>query len=148
MSDANQKEIDANRVSWDARVAEHVLAYRANEFADDPTANRVEFEASLMAPHLPGGSLKGLDVVHLQCHIGVDTISLARLGAQVVGTDFSSEAIAAATMLAKRAGADASFVQTSNEDAPGKLDQQFDVVYTSVGVLAWLPDLASWATAV
>lgn len=147
MSDKNQSEIETNRASWDARVAEHLLAYRAGEFADDPTANSVEFEASIMAPHLQGGSLTGLDVVHLQCHIGVDTISLARLGARVVGTDFSAAAIAAATALAGRAGVDASFVQTSNEDAPDLLGRQFDVVYTSVGVLAWLPDLGSWARA-
>lgn len=89
-----------------------------------------------MAPHLPGGSLAGLDVAHLPCHIGVDTISLARLGARVTGTDFSGEAIAAATRLAERAGVDASFVQTTNENAPDALGRQFDVVFTSVGVLA------------
>lgn len=148
MSGKNQDQIEANRATWDERVAEHLLAYRAHEFADDPTDNRVEFEASLMAPHLPGASLKGLDLVHLQCHIGVDSISLARLGARVVGTDFSGEAIAAASALAARAGVDASFIQTSNEDAPDLLKRQFDVVYTSVGVLAWLPDLGSWAKAV
>ena len=101
-----------------------------------------------MAPHLPGGSLDGLDLVHLQCHIGVDSISLARLGARVVGTDFSGEAIAAAARLAARANVDATFVQTSNDDAPAVLGRQFDVVYTSVGVLAWLPDLDAWAAAV
>ena len=148
MSNPNQNQIDVNRANWDERVADHLVAYKANEFADDPTAVRVEFEAGLMAPHLPDGSLEGLDLVHLQCHIGVDTISLARLGAHVVGVDFSGEAIAAASMLADRAGVDASFVQTSNEAAPDMLNRQFDVVYTSVGVLAWLPDLGSWARAI
>jgi SAM-dependent methyltransferase len=148
MSGTSHNEIDTNRASWDARVADHLLAYGANEFADDPNANKVAFEASVMAPHLPGGSVAGLDMVHLQCHIGVDTISLARLGARIVGTDFSGEAIAAARQLAIRAGVDATFVQSTNEDAPGILGRQFDVVYTSVGVLAWLPNLSSWADAV
>lgn len=141
-------QIEANRANWNERVSDHLVAYKANEFADDPSANRVMFEAEVMAPHLPDGSVAGLDVVHLQCHIGVDSISLARLGARVVGTDFSSEAIAAATSLAARAGVDASFVQTSNEAAPDQLGRQFDVVYTTVGVLAWLPDLTTWARAV
>ena len=145
---SDQDQIEANRANWDERVADHLVAYRAEAFADDPTANRVEFEAGIMAPHLPNGSLAGLDVVHLQCHIGVDTISLARLGARVVGTDFSGEAIAAATILADRAGVDASFLKTSNEKAPKALDRQFDVVYTTVGVLAWLPNLGTWAKAV
>lgn len=148
MSNPNQNHIDVNRANWDERVADHLVAYKANEFADDPNAIRVEIEAGLMAPHLPGGSLEGLELVHLQCHIGVDTISLARLGAHVVGIDFSGEAIAAASVLAERAGVDASFVQTSNEAAPDVLGRQFDVVYTSVGVLAWLPDLGSWAIAI
>lgn len=141
-------QIETNRANWDERVSDHLVAYKAAEFADDPSANRVMFEAKVMAPHLPDGSITGLDVVHLQCHIGVDSISLARLGARVVGTDFSGDAIAAATSLAARAGVDASFVQTSNEDAPDQLGRQFDVVYTTVGVLAWLPDLTTWARAV
>jgi 2-polyprenyl-3-methyl-5-hydroxy-6-metoxy-1,4-benzoquinol methylase len=145
---AHELQIETNRANWDERVADHLVAYDADAFADDPTANRVMFEAGVMAPHLPNGSLSGIDLVHLQCHIGVDSISLARLGARVVGTDFSGEAIAAATTLAARASVDASFVQTSNEDAPGILDRQFDVVYTSVGVLAWLPDLSVWAQAI
>ncbi len=144
----NQNEIDANRANWDERVADHLVAYGADAFADDPTANRVQMEASIMAPHLPNGSLLGLDLVHLQCHIGVDSISLARLGARVVGTDFSGEAIAAARRLANRANAEASFVQTSNENAPDILGREFDIVYTSVGVLTWLPDLSTWALAV
>ncbi|PRY68435.1 methyltransferase family protein [Glaciihabitans tibetensis] len=141
-------EVEANRANWDERVADHLVAYEAEKFADDPDANRVRFEASVLAPHLPAESLDGLDVVHLQCHIGVDSISLARLGARVVGTDFSGEAIEAAQRLAARAGVEASFIRTSNENAPALLGRQFDVVYTTVGVLAWLPDLASWARSI
>ncbi|GAB3467893.1 hypothetical protein GCM10027519_38190 [Kineococcus endophyticus] len=128
--------------NWDERVADHVVAHDAEAFADDPSAVGVEVEAEVLAPHLPGGSLDGLDVVHLQCHIGTDTTSLARRGARVVGTDLSGEAVATARRLAARAGLpDASFVQTANEDAPDVLGRQFDVVLTSVGVFTWLADL-------
>jgi len=141
--------VSTNMRAWDGRVPEHLTAYRARALADDPTAIGVQVEADLLAPHLPGGTVAGLDVVHLQCHIGTDTISLARRGARVVGTDLSRAAIDAARELAARAGATgASFVQCSNEEAPEVLGRQFDVVLTSVGVLAWLGDLRSWARAV
>ncbi len=111
--------IATNMRNWDERVADHVVAYDAEAFADDPHAVGVGVEAEVLAPHLPGGSLDGLDVVHLQCHIGTDTISLARRGARVVGTDLSGEAVTTARRLAARAGLpDVSFVQTTNEDAP------------------------------
>ncbi|MDR1513405.1 MAG: methyltransferase domain-containing protein [Propionibacteriaceae bacterium] len=142
-----------NLAGWDERARLHVASYDAESFADDP--QRIELvvaaSARLMGPHLPGGSVSGLDVVHLQCHIGTDSISLARLGADVTGVDFSGEAVAIATALAGRAGLahKARFAQARVEDAPDALDgKQFDVVYTSVGVLRWLPDLSQWADAV
>lgn len=140
--------VEANRANWDARVPDHLVAYGAEAFADDPAANHVQTDLALMAPHLPGGSVEGLDLVHLQCHIGTDTLSWARLGARVTGTDFSGEAIAAARALAERAGLQAEFVQTLNDDAPAVLGRSFDVVFTSVGVLAWLADLDAWARTV
>lgn len=141
--------VSTNMRAWDERVPDHLLAYQAQAFADDPTAVGVQTETDLLAPHLPGGTVAGLDVVHLQCHIGTDTISLARRGARVVGTDLSAAAVDAARALAARAGASGvSFVQCTNEDAPEVLGRQFDVVFTSVGVLAWLGDLGTWAHAV
>ncbi|GAB3400033.1 class I SAM-dependent methyltransferase [Schumannella luteola] len=142
------EQIAANMRNWDERVADHVTAYGAEAFADDPNAIGLDVEVALLAPHLPGGTVAGLDVVHLQCHIGTDTISLARRGARVVGTDLSGEAVATATALAERAGIDATFVQAANEDAPDALGRTFDLVYTTVGVLTWLPDLAVWAEAI
>lgn len=137
--------VAANRANWDARVPDHLVAYGADAFADDPSANWVSEDLALMAPHLPNGSVDGLDLVHLQCHIGTDTLSWAQLGARVTGVDFSGEAITAARGLASRAGLNAEFVQTLNDDAPDVLARQFDVVFTSVGVLAWLSDLDAWA---
>jgi 2-polyprenyl-3-methyl-5-hydroxy-6-metoxy-1,4-benzoquinol methylase len=142
--------IDANRANWDERVESHLIAYGANAFADDPDAlsKIVEDDLSAMGPYLPGGSVAGLKLLHLQCHIGTDTLSWARLGADVVGTDFSAEAIRAARTLAGRAQVRARFEQCTNEDAPAVLNDTFDVVYTSVGVLMWLPRLDTWAAAV
>lgn len=140
--------VEANRANWDARVADHLVAYGADAFADDSSANWVGTDLELMTPHLPNGSIRDLELVHLQCHIGLDTLSWARLGARATGTDFSGEAIKAARNLTARAGLEAEFVQTLNEDAPVVLGRQFDVVFTSVGVLTWLADLDSWARAI
>jgi len=140
----------ANLAHWDESVASHVESYDTAGLAADPTrlTDVVRLDRELMAPHLPGGSVAGLDLVHLQCHIGTDSISWARLGARVVGVDFSGQAVAAATTLAAQAGlADrASFIQADVAGAASALaGRRFDVVYTSVGVLTWLPELTSWA---
>lgn len=141
--------VDANMRNWDERVADHLVAYGAEAFADDPTQLRAGTEAELLEPYVPGGSFDGVEMVHLQCHIGVDTISFARRGASIVGTDLSSEAIAAATALAERAGArNARFVRCRNEDAADVVGREVDVVFTSVGVLTWLEDLGPWARGV
>jgi SAM-dependent methyltransferase len=99
------------------------------------------------------GSLVGLDVVHLQCHIGTDTIGLARRGARVLGVDFSTEAIAVARQLSMRCGLDVEWVDANVYDAVGALGERtFDVVYASVGAIGWLPDLTDgrhpWAQVV
>jgi SAM-dependent methyltransferase len=101
-----------------------------------------------MARHLPGGSPAGLSLVHLQCHIGLDTLSWARLGATVTGVDFSPAATAAARDIAARAGLSAAFVDSDVDSAPAACRRQFDVVYTGVGALPWLPDLTRWAQVV
>jgi SAM-dependent methyltransferase len=96
------------------------------------------------------GDVAGKTLLHVQCHFGLDTLSWARLGATVTGADFSPKAIALATRLAEELGlADrARFVRSSVDDLPANLDGAFDVVYTSRGVLYWLPDLSRWAEVV
>ncbi len=92
------------------------------------------------------GPVDGKTLLHLQCHFGQDTLSWARLGAQVTGLDFSSEAIEAARTLASEIGADAEFVSSNVYDAVDALDgRQFDAVYTGGGALVWLPDIDRWA---
>jgi SAM-dependent methyltransferase len=91
------------------------------------------------------GSVVGRSLLHLQCHFGLDTLSWARLGAQVTGADFSPEAIVTARALAAELDIPATFVQANLYDLPTLLEGSFDIVYTSRGVLGWLPDIGGWA---
>ena len=145
--------LEANRAHWDDSVAPHLVSYDVEGFVADPErlSDVVRRDAALLAPHVPGGSVRGLSLAHLQCHIGKDSLSWARLGADVVGLDFSEQAVAAATDLARRAGLAerARFVRGTVDEAPEVLGRaRYDVVYTSIGVLAWLPRLDTWALAI
>ena len=91
------------------------------------------------------GSLSGLDVVHLQCHLGSDTLSLMRLGAKsVTGLDFSPKAISHCQSLFSRAGAPGRFIQGDVYDAAALLNARFDLVYASIGVINWIPSISRW----
>ena len=94
------------------------------------------------------GDISGRSLLHLQCHFGLDTMSWARLGARVTGVDFSDKAIDQARSLSQELGIDARFVLSNVYDLPDALDGQFDIVFTSYGVLNWLPDLGRWARTV
>jgi SAM-dependent methyltransferase len=94
------------------------------------------------------GDVTGKDLLHLQCHFGLDTLSWARLGAKATGVDFSGRAIALARSLARETGLDARFVQADVLQLDEVLDGDFEVVFTSFGVLWWLPDLTRWARVV
>lgn len=91
------------------------------------------------------GSVKGKSLLHLQCHFGLDTMSWARLGADVTGVDFSEKSINLARRLSNRTGIEAEFIQANIYDLPNMLDKSFDIVFTSEGVLVWLPDIVEWA---
>ena len=139
--------LDVNRANWDDRVPAHVASadYAVRRFTEDPgfISEVVRFDQPLL------GDVAGLRAVHLQCHIGTDTVSLARLGASVTGLDFSGPAVAAATRLAAATGADASFVEADVYDAAAVLGAgSFDLVYTGIGALCWLPSARRWAQVV
>lgn len=143
-------EVDANRANWDERVESHLHAYGAEAFARDSDAVTavVRDDYEKLSRFLREGSVRGLTLAHLQCHIGTDTLSWARLGAHASGLDFSGEAVAAARQLADRAALPCAFVQSDVTEAPLAFQRTFDVVYTSIGVLPWLHDLTAWAAAV
>jgi SAM-dependent methyltransferase len=133
-----------NRANWDERAPAHAASpdYAVHRFVDDPAhlSEVVRFDL----PRL--GDVTGLRTVHLQCHIGTDTISLHRLGARVTGLDFSGASLAQARALATSTGAAVDFVEADVYDAPTVLPAgEFDLVYTGIGALGWLPDIRRWA---
>ena len=91
------------------------------------------------------GDVSGKSLLHLQCHFGMDTLSWARLGAKVTGIDNSDKSIETARSLSEELGIEAKFILTNVYDLPDVLDGEFDIVFTSYGVLCWLPDLRRWA---
>ena len=91
------------------------------------------------------GDIRGLNVLHLQCHIGTDTLSLSRLGATVTGVDFSDPAIALDRSLSNELAIDVRFVDPNVYDLSENLEGQLDIVFTSYGARYWLPDLPAWA---
>ncbi|HEY7429830.1 MAG TPA: class I SAM-dependent methyltransferase [Streptosporangiaceae bacterium] len=138
---------ELNRASWDERAPAHAVSpgYEADRFAADPSflSKVVRFDLPLL------GDITGLRGVHLQCHIGTDTISLARLGARMTGLDFSPAALEQARAIAGRAGADVEFVESDLYDAASVLGEGgFDLVFTGIGALCWLPDIRRWAQVV
>ncbi len=90
------------------------------------------------------GEVRGKSLLHLQCHFGMDTLSWARLGARVTGVDLSDAAIELARSLAREEGTGARFLRSDLYALPGVLSEEFDVVFTSYGVLPWLPDIRRW----
>ena len=90
------------------------------------------------------GDVSGKSLLHLQCHFGKDTLSWARLGAEVTGVDFSEEGIKLARSLSEELNIPAKFVLSDIYDLPNTLSGQFDIVFTSYGVLGWLPDMKRW----
>ncbi len=90
------------------------------------------------------GDVSGKSLLHLQCHFGMDSLSWARLGARVTGVDFSEEAITLARSLSKELNIKARFIHCNVYDLRRVLEEEFDIVYTSYGVLCWLPDLGEW----
>ncbi len=94
------------------------------------------------------GDVSGKSILHLQCHFGMDTISLSRMGALVTGADLSDKAIARAKELAVQTISKTEFICCDLYDLPEYLDKQFDIVFTSYGTIGWLPDMNKWAAIV
>ncbi len=140
----NAASFTANEELWNAWTAVHAAGdfYDLEGFKAGGVRIR-PYEIELL------GDVTGKSLLHLQCHFGIDTLSFARLGARVTGADLSSDAIEVARMLADELGLpDARFVRSNLYDLPNALEGTFDIVYTSRGVLGWLPDIRAWARVV
>jgi SAM-dependent methyltransferase len=132
-----------NKALWDAKTVVHLNSefYDNQSFlAGRNTLNEIELDLL--------GDVTGKNILHLQCHFGQDSISLARMGAKVTGVDISEAAIKAAQDLAKQTGTDANFVCCDVYDTPKYVLDKFDIVFASYGTIGWLPDLIEWATVI
>ena len=141
---ANAASFTANEELWNAWTAVHATGdfYDLEGFKAGGVRIRPD-EIELLC------DVTGKSLLHLQCHFGIDTLSWARLGARITGADLSPDAIELARMLADELGfPDARFVRSNLYDLPNALDGTFDIVYTSRGVLGWLPDVRAWARVV
>jgi SAM-dependent methyltransferase len=136
-----------NRAGWDERAPAHAASpdYGFERFLTDP-----EFLSDVVRFDLPRlGDVSGLRGVHLQCHIGTDTISLARLGARMSGLDFSPAAIEQAETLAAKTGVEVDFHVADVYEAVEVLGEaSYDLIFTGIGALCWLPSIERWAQTV
>jgi 2-polyprenyl-3-methyl-5-hydroxy-6-metoxy-1,4-benzoquinol methylase len=139
----NKNYFDINKLNWNKRTDLHV----GSDFYD-----QVSFlggKSSLKKTELDLlGNIEGKSILHLQCHFGQDSLSMARMGANVTGVDLSDKSVEFANELAKNLDLDAQFICCNLYDLPQHLDQQYDIVFTSYGTIGWLPDLQAWANIV
>lgn len=131
----------ANQANWDRRTPIHLAsAFYGADGSREPDSWFAGYEWGDL------GDLDGADLLHLQCHLGVETIALARRGARVVGLDISGESVVQARSVARRHDADIEYVRANVYDAVDALGgRQFDVIYTGKGAVCYLPDLVLWA---
>lgn len=135
-----EKYKQANRDLWN----EWTQIHEKSEFYDVAGFKQGKLSLhSIEMEELRDVSKKSL--LHLQCHFGLDTLSWARLGAKVTGVDFSDKAIALARSLSQELKIPATFICADVYKLPSILPQKFDIVFTSAGVLCWLPDIQQWA---
>jgi ubiquinone/menaquinone biosynthesis C-methylase UbiE len=134
------KYFEANKALWNKRVDLHFNSefYSKDKFRQTKNSlNSIELEEL--------GDVSGKTILHLQCHFGQDTLSLANLGAEVTGVDFSEVAINKATELSSELNIKSDFICSNIYDLKEKLDKKFDIVFTSYGTIGWLPDIKKWA---
>jgi SAM-dependent methyltransferase len=135
------KMTQANKQGWDGLAETHYRNYHIDKLmSGTPLLNE------LITKEV--GDVKGKSLVHLLCHIGTDTLSWALLGAKVSGIDISTESLKYARKLANRMGIEADFIEADVMDVQDKVQKKFDIVFSSTGVLCWLPDIQRYAQTV
>ncbi len=143
----------ANRANWDDRADVHARSqmYDVAGFLADPTdISRVVLnDLEVLAPHLLDTGVKDRSLLHLQCHIGTDTVSWARLGARDVhGVDLSPNSLRHAARIAAADGREITWVEGDARFASTLIQRRFETVVTSAGTILWLPELANWARSI
>lgn len=143
MGSIEKDYLNINRQLWNDKVAVHASSdfYDVSGFLKGATSLN-EIETPLL------GDISKKRVLHLQCHFGLDSLSMARMGADVTGVDLSDKAIDKARQLAEDTGIDAKFIQSDVYDLQEKHKEKYDLVFSSYGTIGWLPDLKKWAQVV
>ena len=132
--------LNTNKQLWNNKVSHHIESdfYKMDYFlAGNTSLNTIELDLL--------GNIEGKSVLHLQCHFGQDSISLAKLGAKVTAIDFSEIAIEKAKEIATQTNTNVNFISCNIYDLPNLIDKKFDIVFTSYGTICWLPDIMKWA---
>ncbi len=132
--------LKVNRALWNQKTPIHFDSdfYDMTAFRNGANSlNQIELDLL--------GDVSGKSILHLQCHFGQDTLSMARMGAQVCGVDLSDVALQQARELNKELGLNAEFIESNVLELGDKHDQLYDIVFTSYGTITWLPELDSWA---
>jgi SAM-dependent methyltransferase len=131
---------EANREAWNKKTISHISSELYNVGGFKRGQNSLyDIEIKDL------GNVNEKKILHLQCHFGLDTLSLSRMGAIVTGVDFSDVAIESANKLSSETNLSASFIEANVYDLPLLLNQTFDIVFCSYGSICWLPDLHVWA---
>ena len=131
----------SNKKGWDGLAEMHFKNYHINKLLD-----RESLLNEIIRKEV--GDVTGKSLVHLLCHIGTDTLSWALLGAKVTGIDISPESLKYARKLAAQMGIEAKFIESDIMDAMGRVNEKFDIAFSSTGVLCWLPDINRYAQTV
>ncbi len=135
--------ININKETWNNKTEVHIASdFYNNEAFLKGKSSLNSIETDLL------GDISNKKILHLQCHFGQDTMSLAQLGATVTGIDFSDMAIEKATEFSRQLGLDANFICCDVYNTPNHLSEKFDIVFTSYGTIGWLPDINKWASIV
>ena len=139
MKENYKKYFDVNQETWDKKVPIHYKSefYDVDGFLKGATSLK-HYELKELR------NIEGKTLLHLQCHFGQDTLSLSRLGAICTGIDISKEGIKQAKQLNIKTGLNATFIESNLYDVPKNVNGKFDIVFTSYGVIGWLPDLKTW----
>ncbi|MEE9431028.1 MAG: class I SAM-dependent methyltransferase [Melioribacteraceae bacterium] len=137
------KYFQANKKIWNKRVD---INFNSDFYGNEEFEKTKNSLNSIELNEL--GDVSGKRILHLQCHFGQDTLSLANLGAKVTGVDFSDEAIMKAKELSKSTNIPAEFICSNIFDLKENLNEKFDIVFTSYGTIGWLPDINKWANIV
>jgi ubiquinone/menaquinone biosynthesis C-methylase UbiE len=139
----NNDYISINKATWNDKTEVHIASdfYDMEGFLKGKSTLH-DIELKLL------GDVKNKKILHLQCHFGQDTMTLARMGAKVTGVDLSDKAIAKAKEFSEQLNLDTTFICCDIYDAPRYLNEKFDIVFTSYGTIGWFPDIDRWAAVV